>query len=50
MEISERINGYHVYIGGTWCEVTKDGEHVFDGNVEEDMKSEEVLRALHLTN
>lgn len=35
MEKLERINGYTIYIGGTWCEVTKNGDHIFDGNVEE---------------
>lgn len=45
-EISKTINGYHIYIGGTWCEVTKNGKHVFDGSIEEDMTAEEVYKQI----
>ena len=43
-EIHKTINGYRIYICGTWCEVTREGDHVFDGNVEEGMSAEEVYR------
>ena len=42
MEINKNINGYQIYIGGTWCEVTKNGTHIFDGSVEEGTTAEEV--------
>ena len=45
-EINIIINGYHIYIGGTWCEVTKDGTHIYDGNVEEGMTAEEVYKEI----
>lgn len=43
-EINETINGYHIYIGGTWCEVTKGGNHIYDGSVEEGMTAKEVYK------
>ena len=43
-EINRTINGYHIYIGGTWCEVTKNGDHIYDGSVEEGMTAEDVYR------
>ncbi len=45
-EIYKTINGYHIYIGGTWCEVTKNGNHIYDGSVEEGMTAEEVYRQI----
>ncbi|MCX4379491.1 MAG: hypothetical protein OSJ61_25570 [Lachnospiraceae bacterium] len=45
-EINETINGYHIYIGGTWCEVTKNGNHIYDGSVEEGMTAEEVYKQI----
>lgn len=45
-EIYKTINGYNIYIGGTWCEVTKNGDHVYDGSVEENMTAEEVYREI----
>lgn len=45
-EINEIINGYHIYIGGTWCEVIKNGDHVYDGSVEEGMTAEEVYKQI----
>lgn len=42
----EVIDGYRIYIGGIWCEVVKNGNHVFDGNVEEGMTCEDVYRIL----
>lgn len=46
MEIYKKIKGYDIYIGGTWCEVTKNGEHIFDGSVEEGISAEEVYRLI----
>ena len=46
MEIFENIKGYSIYIGGTWCEVTKNGTHIFDGSVEEGMTAKEVYNSL----
>ena len=40
-EINKTINGYHIYIGGTWCEVTKYGNHVKEG-----MTAEEVYKQI----
>lgn len=45
-EINKTINGYHIYIGGTWCEVTNGGNHIYDGNVEEGMTAEEAYRQI----
>lgn len=45
-EINKTINGYHIYICGTWCEVTKNGTHIYDGSVEEGMTAEEVYRQI----
>lgn len=45
-EISKIINGYHIYISGTWCEVTKNGLPIYDGSVEEGMTAEEVYRQI----
>lgn len=45
-EIYKTINGYNIYIGGTWCEVTKNGNHIYDGSVEEGMTAEEVYKQI----
>lgn len=45
-EIYKTINGYHIYIGGTWCEVTKNGNHIYDGSIEEGMTAEEVYKII----
>lgn len=45
-EINKTINGYHIYIGGTWCEVTKGGNHIYDGSVEEGITAEEVYKQI----
>lgn len=45
-EIYKTINGYHIYIGGTWCEVTKGGNHIYDGSVEEGITPEEVYKQI----
>lgn len=42
MEVLKMINGYSIYIGGTWCEVSKDGKDVFYGNIQEGMTPEQV--------
>lgn len=41
------INGYSIYKEGTWCEVTKDGEHIFDGNVDENMTFEQIYQEIN---
>lgn len=38
------INGYQIYKEGTWCEITKNGHHVFDGNVEKNMTCEQIYQ------
>lgn len=38
------INGYSIHKEGTWCEVTKNGHHVFDGNVEKNMTPEQIYQ------
>ena len=45
-EINKVINGYHIYISGTWCEVTKDGRHIYDGNIKEGMTAEEIYKQI----
>lgn len=45
-EINKTINGYHIYIGGTWCEVTKNGNPIYDGSVEEGITAEEVYKQI----
>lgn len=45
-EINKTINGCHIYICGTWCEVTENGDHIYDGSVEEGMTAEEVYRQI----
>ena len=46
MEINKTINGYHIYISGTWCEVTKNGDHIYDGSVEEGITAEKVYKQI----
>lgn len=41
------INGYSIYKEGTWCEVTKNGEHIFDGNVDENMTFEQIYQEIN---
>ena len=31
---------------GTWCEVTKYGNHIYDGSVKEGMTAEEVYKQI----
>ena len=45
-EINKTINGYHIYIGGTQCEVTKNGNPIYDGSVEEGITAEEVYKQI----
>lgn len=45
-EINKTINRYHIYIGDTWCKVTKDGNHIYDGSVEEGITAEEVYKQI----
>lgn len=41
------INGYLICKEGTWCEVTKNGEHIFDGNVDENMTFEQIYQEIN---
>lgn len=43
-EVLKTINGYRIYIGGTWCEITRNGEHVFDGSIAEGTTPETVYK------
>lgn len=38
------VNGYRIHKEGTWCEVTKNGNHIFDGNVDKDMSFEQIYQ------
>ncbi len=38
------INGYSIHKEGTWCEITKNGQHIFDGNVDANMTSEQIYK------
>ena len=40
------INGYNIWVEGTWCEVTKNGEFIYEGTVSEDMTCEDVYRCI----
>ncbi len=44
MEQFKIINGYKIYKSGTWCEVTKNGDKIYNGNVEESMTPEQIYR------
>ena len=41
------INGFLICKEGTWCEVTKNGEHIFDGNVDENMTFEQIYQEIN---
>lgn len=41
------INGYLICKEGTWCEVKKNGEHIFDGNVDENMTFEQIYQEIN---
>lgn len=38
------INGYVIHKEGTWCEITKNGHHIFEGNVDEKMTPEQIYQ------
>lgn len=38
------INGYSIHKEETWCEVTKKGLHIFDGNVDMNMTPEQIYQ------
>ena len=40
------INGYNIYKDGTWCEITKNGQHIFDGNVDINMTLEQIYQEI----
>ena len=40
------IKGYKICIDGTWCEVTRNGEFIYEGSISEDMTCEDVYRCV----
>ena len=38
------INSYSIHKEGTWCEITKNGQHIFDGNVDVNMTPEQIYQ------
>ena len=40
------IKGYKIWIDGTWCEVTRNGEFIYEGSISEDMTCEDVYRCI----
>lgn len=46
MDGLKNINGYSIYKEGTWCVVTKEGKHIYDGSVEEKMTHEDIYKIL----
>ena len=44
MEITKSINGYKIYKGGTWCEVSKNGENIHSGSCDENMTCEDIYK------
>ena len=42
----KNINGYKIWVEGTWCEVTKNGEFIYEGSISEDMTCEDVYRCI----
>ena len=38
------LNGYSIHKEGTWCEITKNGQHIFDGNVDVNMTPEQIYQ------
>lgn len=43
-ESYEKINGYTIYKGGSWCEISKDGKCLFQGNVDKNMTCEQIYQ------
>lgn len=44
---NKTINGYEIHKEGTWCEVVKDSQHIFDGNVDEKMTFEQIYQEVN---
>ena len=42
----KNIKGYEKYIEGTWCEVTKEGNFIYEGSVSEDMTHEDIYKCI----
>ena len=42
----KNIKGYEIYIEGTWCEVTKEGNFIYEGSVSEDMTHEDIYKCI----
>ena len=41
------IKGYDIWVEGSWCEVTKNGEFIYEGSVSEDMSCEDIYRCVN---
>ena len=47
MEEIRRINGWLIYKGGTWCEVTDENDnYIYAGSVDPDLTLEEIYNIL----
>ena len=47
MEEMRRINGWLIYKGGTWCEVTDENDnYIYDGSVDPELTLEEIYNIL----
>ena len=44
MEALQVINGYKIYKGGTWCEVSKNGENIYSGSCNENVTCKDIYR------
>ena len=42
----KNIKGYKICIEGTWCEVTKEGNFIYEGSVSEDMTHEDIYKCI----
>lgn len=42
--IHKVINGCNIHKEGTWCEITKNGHHIFEGNVDAKMTPEQIYQ------
>ena len=44
--MKKEIKGYKIWIEGAWCEVTRNGEFIYEGSISEDMTCEDVYRCI----
>ena len=47
-EILKIIKGHFIYISGTWCEVTKGNEQIFEGSVKVGTTPEQIAEYLNI--